>query len=358
MILMDSIQRTICQRFGLRKSDLVGTDKHVGLVIPRHIAMYLCSTLTEQSLPRISHRFGGRDHTTVLYATNKITDLRQSDPALDAELKYLENAIVTRATAVEWRSIDSLREGYSHMSLRKARSARTDVQLRIQQVFGAGVNVIDAKETLRLQPTPVDCVGADAKAPDNCILVHTANRMYGSKAALFWKGYAYLDLITPEDGIVRVHRFRLSPGAFQHIDDLDTGKPFHEGTAVLLHAPSPSETLPRKRKSSRQWTRTASGKASRKLSNARRALAEAKAAVSQFENIISQTKSSSTIASVQAKERRQRLNQAREKVTRLSQEFEEVCRAPGGPKPRKARRFDLTTRNGAAGAYNFVHNEG
>ena len=56
-------------------ADLKGDKRSRNIVYPRHIAMYLCHELTDSSLPRIGERFGGRDHTTVIHAINKISNL-------------------------------------------------------------------------------------------------------------------------------------------------------------------------------------------------------------------------------------------------------------------------------------------
>ena len=47
--------------------------------MPRQIAMYLCKTLTNASLPEIGKSFGGKHHSTVIHSIRKIEDLRQSD---------------------------------------------------------------------------------------------------------------------------------------------------------------------------------------------------------------------------------------------------------------------------------------
>jgi chromosomal replication initiator protein len=56
-------------------SDLKGNKRNQGIVFPRQIAMYLCRELTDASQPRIGEKFGGRDHTTVIHAINKISNL-------------------------------------------------------------------------------------------------------------------------------------------------------------------------------------------------------------------------------------------------------------------------------------------
>jgi chromosomal replication initiator protein len=58
--------------FGLSIDDLCGPSRSRNLVTGRQIAMYLCRELTDLSLPKIGQQFGGRDHTTVMYANNRI----------------------------------------------------------------------------------------------------------------------------------------------------------------------------------------------------------------------------------------------------------------------------------------------
>lgn len=87
------IQETICTRYGIRLADLLGPYRVARFVRPRHIAMYLVATLTEKSLPEIGRRFGGRDHTTVLHARDKIAALRVLDAEFDDELIALETAL-------------------------------------------------------------------------------------------------------------------------------------------------------------------------------------------------------------------------------------------------------------------------
>jgi chromosomal replication initiator protein len=58
--------------FGFTIEEICGPSRNHALVQARHIAMYLCRELTDLSLPNIGREFGGRDHTTVLAAYNKI----------------------------------------------------------------------------------------------------------------------------------------------------------------------------------------------------------------------------------------------------------------------------------------------
>ncbi|WP_062528036.1 chromosomal replication initiator protein DnaA [Lysinimicrobium rhizosphaerae] len=60
--------------FGISLEDLTGTSRSRVFVTARQIAMYLCRQLTDLSLPKIGEHFGGKDHTTVMYAVKKVED--------------------------------------------------------------------------------------------------------------------------------------------------------------------------------------------------------------------------------------------------------------------------------------------
>ena len=62
-------------KFGLLKEDIIGQRRHRPLVTARQIAMYVFRELTELSYPAIAREFGGRDHTTVIHAVDKISTL-------------------------------------------------------------------------------------------------------------------------------------------------------------------------------------------------------------------------------------------------------------------------------------------
>jgi len=63
------------------------------IVFPRQIAMYLARELTESSLPQIGKEFGGRDHTTVIHAHNKITKKYEDDKDFKKTIKKLTSKI-------------------------------------------------------------------------------------------------------------------------------------------------------------------------------------------------------------------------------------------------------------------------
>jgi len=65
---------TTAEYYGITIDELTGTSRSRVYVTARQIAMYLCRQLTDLSLPKIGEHFGGKDHTTVMYAVKKIEE--------------------------------------------------------------------------------------------------------------------------------------------------------------------------------------------------------------------------------------------------------------------------------------------
>ena len=82
LITIENIQKTVAEYFNIRLADLSGKSRSRSIARPRQIAMSIAKELTNKSLPEIGQAFGGRDHTTVLHATRKIAELRESDSAV------------------------------------------------------------------------------------------------------------------------------------------------------------------------------------------------------------------------------------------------------------------------------------
>jgi len=78
-VSIENIQKTIAEYYKIRTSDLLSSKRSRTIARPRQIAMSLAKELTNHSLPEIGDAFGGRDHTTVLYATRKIAELKKSE---------------------------------------------------------------------------------------------------------------------------------------------------------------------------------------------------------------------------------------------------------------------------------------
>lgn len=83
--------------FGVSIEDLTGPSRGRHLVQGRQIAMYLCRELTQLSLPKIGQQFGGRDHTTVMYADRKINQLLAERRSVFNQVSELTNRIKMQA---------------------------------------------------------------------------------------------------------------------------------------------------------------------------------------------------------------------------------------------------------------------
>lgn len=78
-IPVELIQHEVCRYFDISQQELVGSSRARSFAYPRQVAMYLCREMTDKSLPKIGRAFGGRDHSTVMHATSKISDLINND---------------------------------------------------------------------------------------------------------------------------------------------------------------------------------------------------------------------------------------------------------------------------------------
>ena len=92
-ITIESIQKTVADHFGIKTTDMKSKRRTRNITFPRQIAMYLARELTDSSLPDIGQNFGGRDHTTVIHAVEKIETELKLDPSLQSTVKELINLI-------------------------------------------------------------------------------------------------------------------------------------------------------------------------------------------------------------------------------------------------------------------------
>ncbi len=72
-VTVATIKQVVSEAFGIPVPELESAKRSQNIVAPRQLAMFLCRELTDSTLPAIGREFGGRDHTTVLYAVQKIT---------------------------------------------------------------------------------------------------------------------------------------------------------------------------------------------------------------------------------------------------------------------------------------------
>lgn len=85
-ITIDSIQDIVSSYFNLRVQDFKSQKRTRNVAYPRQIAMYLSRKLTDMSLPKIGEEFGGRDHTTVIHAYEKISENLKTDEGLQSTI--------------------------------------------------------------------------------------------------------------------------------------------------------------------------------------------------------------------------------------------------------------------------------
>jgi len=89
----DMIQKAVADHFGVKLSELRSDRKHKVIAMPRQVAMYLMREMTRCSFPDIGQRFGGRDHTTVMYAVKKIEKNLADDVSLRNTVDTLRKKI-------------------------------------------------------------------------------------------------------------------------------------------------------------------------------------------------------------------------------------------------------------------------
>jgi chromosomal replication initiator protein len=93
VITIHDIQRIVGEHFSVKLEDFKAKKRTKSVAFPRQIAMYLSRELTDYSLPKIGEEFGGRDHTTVIHAHEKISKLLQSDTQLQKQMKELNELL-------------------------------------------------------------------------------------------------------------------------------------------------------------------------------------------------------------------------------------------------------------------------
>ncbi len=87
------IQNKVADFFHVSVSDIKGKKRMKSIVMPRQIAMYLAREMTNSSLPKIGKEFGGKDHTTVIHACDKISDMLKNDVDLRQEITDLKRSL-------------------------------------------------------------------------------------------------------------------------------------------------------------------------------------------------------------------------------------------------------------------------
>ncbi|MEN1966528.1 chromosomal replication initiator protein DnaA [Lentibacillus sp. N15] len=93
VITIDKIQQVVGEKYNVKLEDFAAKKRTKSIAFPRQIAMYLARELTDFSLPKIGDEFGGRDHTTVIHAHEKIVKLLENDTLLDREIEQIKEQL-------------------------------------------------------------------------------------------------------------------------------------------------------------------------------------------------------------------------------------------------------------------------
>jgi chromosomal replication initiator protein len=94
IITVDSIIKSVATYYGLKPSDIKSERRHKSVATPRAVAMYLARNNTKDSYPDLARAFGGKHHTTVISAVQKITERFKEDASLRSEIHAIESLIL------------------------------------------------------------------------------------------------------------------------------------------------------------------------------------------------------------------------------------------------------------------------
>jgi chromosomal replication initiator protein len=92
-ITIDLVQRKTAEYYDISISDMRVKRRSKTIAFPRQVAMYLVRELTDHSLPEIGQYFGGRDHTTVLHAYNKILKDIKGNPSVKKAIEHIKHSL-------------------------------------------------------------------------------------------------------------------------------------------------------------------------------------------------------------------------------------------------------------------------
>jgi chromosomal replication initiator protein len=92
-VSLEKIQEVVARHYHVDLSDMKSRRRTDAIAFPRQIAMYLSRELTDFSTTHIGDAFGGKDHTTVMHATNKIKARLESDPFFSALINKISQEI-------------------------------------------------------------------------------------------------------------------------------------------------------------------------------------------------------------------------------------------------------------------------
>jgi chromosomal replication initiator protein len=93
IVTIETIQRFVADYYQLKLVELRSRNNSKSVAMPRQVAMYLCKSLTNASLPEIGKSFGGKHHSTVIHSIRKIEEMRQRDPVFNTLINTLGESL-------------------------------------------------------------------------------------------------------------------------------------------------------------------------------------------------------------------------------------------------------------------------
>lgn len=93
VITGELIQQAVAETYAMKVDDFKAKTRARTVAYPRQIAMYLCREMTDMSLPKIGEIFGGRDHTTVIHAHEKIKNDLKNNLELQNTIEHIKNSL-------------------------------------------------------------------------------------------------------------------------------------------------------------------------------------------------------------------------------------------------------------------------
>ena len=92
-VTVETIQKLVADHFNLRVTELKSKTNSQQVAFPRQISMYLCKKMTSCSLPDLGKRFGGKHHSTVIHAIQKIEEMRKREKDFDRLVESFEQSL-------------------------------------------------------------------------------------------------------------------------------------------------------------------------------------------------------------------------------------------------------------------------
>jgi len=92
-VTIEEIQKRVAEHWNIRLTDMSSARRARAVARPRQVAMYLAKQLTSRSLPEIGRKFGNRDHTTVMHAVQRVSELMERDAGFAEDVELMRRML-------------------------------------------------------------------------------------------------------------------------------------------------------------------------------------------------------------------------------------------------------------------------